>query len=107
MGRVFSRGELHADVRQGGAVRGDAGGWVYRQAAPPARQVWLACAAARSDPAWTRDPSGLRRRPAAPAAVAGVGDRTPPVNDVGEPGAGEPHARFDEGALESGHGGLD
>ena len=26
------------------------------------------------------------------------------MNGLGKPGAGEPHARFDEGGLETGHG---
>ena len=38
-------------------------------------------------------PQRHRRRPQAQPGLAGSG-RTPPVKDVGEPGAGEPHARF-------------
>ncbi len=45
-------------------------------------------------------PQWHRRRPQAEQALAGSG-RTPQVKDVGEPGAGEPHARFDGGRLET------
>ena len=45
-------------------------------------------------------PQRHRRRPQAQPALAGSG-RTPPVKGVGEPCAGEPHARFDGRGLET------
>ena len=47
-------------------------------------------------------PQRNRRRPQAQPGLAGSG-RTPPVKDVGEPCAGEPHARFDGRELETEH----
>src|SRR5665811_1091416 len=51
-----------------------------------------------------RDRAGLpqwnRRRTQAQPGLAGSG-RTPPVKGVGEPCAGEPHARFDGRGLET------
>ncbi len=48
----------------------------------------------------TDQPQWSHRRPQAEPALAGSG-RTPPVKDVGEPCAGEPHARFDGRGLET------
>ena len=45
----------------------------------------------------------MGRRPAAEPAVAGEGECRP-VKDVGEPCAGEPHARFEGEGLETGVG---
>ena len=45
-------------------------------------------------------PQWHRRRTQAQPGLAGYG-RTPPVKDVGEPCAGEPHARFDGRGLET------
>jgi hypothetical protein len=55
----------------------------------------------RAPPAGPDQPQRNSRRPPAQPALAGPG-RTPPVKDVGEPCAGEPHARFDGRELESG-----
>src|SRR4051794_28735067 len=52
------------------------------------------------EPLWPDRPQRSRGRPQAQPALAGSG-RTPPVKDVGEPCAGEPHARFDGQGLET------
>jgi Group II intron, maturase-specific domain len=46
-------------------------------------------------------PERNRRRTQAQPGLAGSRRRTPPVKGVGEPCAGEPHARFDGRALET------
>jgi hypothetical protein len=56
-------------------------------------------------PARTDLPPRDRRRPQAQPALAGS-SRTPPVKNVGEPCAGEPHARFDGRGLETGRFGV-
>ena len=53
----------------------------------------------KSAPQWNR------RRTQAQPGLAGP-NRTPPVKDVGEPCAGEPHARFDGRGLETDHHGV-
>jgi hypothetical protein len=51
------------------------------------------CYEARTNSAWS--PQRIRRRSQTQPGLAGSHSRTPPVKNVGEPCAGEPHARFD------------
>ncbi len=102
LGGVFPLREcgsaVHADdgVRRDAcsAVVGEAGALAASAAASPVR---LGRASGSGAARW------MGRLPAAEPAVAGEGERRP-VKDVGEPCAGEPHARFEGEGLETGVG---
>ncbi len=69
---------------------------------PPAVSVAGDCTSVLPSPGmpWPGQPQWTRRRTQAELCLAGPCCRTPPVKGVGEPCAGEPHARFDGGELE-------
>ena len=97
----FRYGQLGPALQQDQALRADAAGAVRRQAAPAQPSVRLVGAAfasserARPDQPCTESSSHPGR------SSPGGKDRMPAVNDVGEPCAGEPHARFEGRELET------
>ena len=101
LGRVLPVRELRPDIRCDQPVRPGTAGRVRGQA--PQTQPYLGHA-----PGDLRVTGQLRadhlvrnrHRPQAVPALAGTG-RTPTVKNVGEPCAGEPHARFDGEGLET------
>ena len=98
----FRYGNSARPLRQDQGVRADAAGAVHRQASPPQPGVRLVRASASPpEPARPDRPARNRRRTQALPGLAGRGHRMPAVNDVGEPCAGEPHARFDGRGLET------
>ena len=101
LGRVLPVRELRLGVRCDQPVRPGTAGRVRGQA--PQTQPYLGHAAGDLRVTGQLRADHLvrnRHRPQAVPALAGTG-RTPTVKNVGEPCAGEPHARFDGEGLET------
>src|SRR5205809_6696532 len=101
LGRVFPIRELRPHIRCDQPVRPGTAGRVRGQA--PQTQPPLGHAAGDLRVTGQLRADHLvrnRHRPQALPALAGTG-RTPTVKNVGEPCAGEPHARFDGEGLET------
>ena len=108
LGRVLSLWEFFvAALHRHQVVCADAPGTFRGQtprAAPGLRPLGGRGCLGQPAPAWSACPgSSLHHDPTG----RGGGDRMPAVNGVGEPCAGEPHARFDGRALEKGQPGGD
>ena len=98
--RILPVRQLGLGVRQDQQLRPHADRAVHCQAAPAQPLMGVRPGLPVPGEPGAGLPQRNRRRPQAQPALAGSG-RTPPVKDVGEPCAGELHARFDGRALET------
>src|SRR3954454_6325855 len=102
LGGLFPIRELRPHLRQDQKLCADTAGPVRGQAASTRPSLGLRPALPIAHPARPDLPQWHRRRTQAQPGLAGQ-SRTPPVKNVGEPCAGERHARFDGRELETEH----
>ena len=95
LGRLLPVRRLRGPLREDQELRADAAGAVHQQAPPPlpgVRLVGRSPSSPRTSSAWS--PCRESSSTPGPSGTGGKG-RMPAVNGVGEPCAGEPHARFE------------
>jgi hypothetical protein len=95
--------ELRSRLRRDQTLRADAACRVHRQAAPTRAGLGVSPRSTGHRPTSVLFPSMASSSHPGPIGPAGSG-RTPSVKGVGEPCAGEPHARFDGRGLETERG---